>query len=491
MNYVIINGVDSRTIQGLLIQELPPIIKPAMRTEVEEIDGRDGDIITDLGFAAYDKSLTVGLYGNFNVDEVIGFFNNSGNIIFSNEPDKVYTFSVYSQINFERLIRFRTATVTLHCQPFKFSTAEAAKTLTPEQISGQGIIALLNPTKAGETLNSFSINGRLWQAPIGTEEMEDPEGELVQLTPTPTEPITLQPITGQNNIRFGGGGLLNIASLNLGTLELAKIKNYQDKLLYTDGWVKRTAISNFTIDTNAITITRNYENVVYAKIPKPADGLCYGNTQDIACFCTHAKYYPAPNEGWDTVNAVDKIFSQADDNNFWIGFAAGTTRPTMRSILTDCKIYYVLLTRQDVPITNTGLIEQLNNILEIPLFEGRTTLMTMPANNLHAVLSVSVFADSFSVFNEGNIYSRPKLTIYGNDTVTISVNGQMLFTVDLTNDEFITIDGAAMEAYANGTLKNRLVSGSYDNFILNVGNNTVSCSGSVEKMIIENYSRWL
>ena len=53
--YILINGVDSRTITGLLITELPPISKPLQRTLVETIDGRDGDIVTPLGFSAYDK----------------------------------------------------------------------------------------------------------------------------------------------------------------------------------------------------------------------------------------------------------------------------------------------------------------------------------------------------------------------------------------------------------------------------------------------------
>ena len=48
-NYVIQNGKDSRYIKGLLIQELPPITKPLMRTSIEQIDGRDGDVITKLG----------------------------------------------------------------------------------------------------------------------------------------------------------------------------------------------------------------------------------------------------------------------------------------------------------------------------------------------------------------------------------------------------------------------------------------------------------
>lgn len=128
MNCVTINGVRSTLIKGLLIQTLPPISKPAIRTQVDEIDGRDGDIITRLGYSAYDKQFTIGLYGEFNIDQVVGFFDAAGTVIFSNEPDKYYRFQILDQINFDKLIRFRTATVKMHCQPFKYSAIEKAVT---------------------------------------------------------------------------------------------------------------------------------------------------------------------------------------------------------------------------------------------------------------------------------------------------------------------------------------------------------------------------
>ena len=122
--YIVINGVSSRTVQGLIIQTLPPIAKPRIRTTVEEIDGRDGDVVTTLGYSAYDKTFTIGLAGEYNVDDVIQYFDAKGTIIFSNEPDKYYNFAVYEQIDFNKLIRFKTATVTLHVQPFKYLADE-------------------------------------------------------------------------------------------------------------------------------------------------------------------------------------------------------------------------------------------------------------------------------------------------------------------------------------------------------------------------------
>lgn len=122
--YLIINGVSSKNITGLLIQSLPPISKPKIRTSVEEIDGRDGDIVTTLGYAAYDKPISIGLKGDYNVDDVIEYFNGSGQVIFSNELDKYYNYAIYDTIDFNRLIRFRTATLNMHVQPFKYSVDE-------------------------------------------------------------------------------------------------------------------------------------------------------------------------------------------------------------------------------------------------------------------------------------------------------------------------------------------------------------------------------
>ena len=131
-NYIILNGQNSNEITGLLIQSLPPISKPKIRTNIEEIDGRDGDIITKLGYSAYNKEISIGLYGDYDVDQVIAYFTNNqnGKVTFSNEEDKYYNYEIIDEIDFERLIRFKTATVTMHIQPFKYSNVETAKTFT-------------------------------------------------------------------------------------------------------------------------------------------------------------------------------------------------------------------------------------------------------------------------------------------------------------------------------------------------------------------------
>ena len=140
-DYIILNGVNSNTITGLLISKLPPITKPKQRTQIEEIDGRDGDIVTTLGYSAYDKEIEIGLYGDFDIEDVMAFFNGSGTVIFSNEEDKYYNYQILSQIDYEKLIRFKTAKVKMHVQPFKYSAVEGTRTFT---ISSEDEITINN-----------------------------------------------------------------------------------------------------------------------------------------------------------------------------------------------------------------------------------------------------------------------------------------------------------------------------------------------------------
>lgn len=140
MNTITFRGVSSSTITGLLIQELGDLTKPAKRTDRTEIDGRDGDISDDLGYESYKKTLKVGLYGGFDIDEIINYFDGAGDLILSNEPTKKYTARVDDNIDFERLIRFREGKVSFIVQPFKKLVDEDAVTgsVAPLTVENQG-----------------------------------------------------------------------------------------------------------------------------------------------------------------------------------------------------------------------------------------------------------------------------------------------------------------------------------------------------------------
>ena len=172
MNSIIWRGVSSTTIKGLLICELPPITKPEMRIKETVIDGREGSIIEELGYSAYEKTIVIGLHGAFDINKVIKYFTGEGDIIFSNEPDKVYRAKICGKIDYTRLLRFRQASITFKVQPFKYKFNEFFRETQTATASGTEIVV---GDSAYANFKAFKIYGKSTQAG----------------TPTPDEPVEL------------------------------------------------------------------------------------------------------------------------------------------------------------------------------------------------------------------------------------------------------------------------------------------------------------
>ena len=224
MNYIILNGINSTTVKGLLIQSLAPITKPLMRTQVDVVDGRDGDIVTQLGYAAYDKPITIGLHGNFDIDAVISFFTTSGTVIFSNEPDKYYRYAIYAQIDFERLIRFRTATVTFHVQPYKYSATDATVTHNNQLLTFADAIKTVGGITASLVDGVVSISGSASSSvdirlPIPAVTVDDGSYILEAFaTGNNVDKVSMRLIYNDTSTSFGNSALQldenHVASLN-------------------------------------------------------------------------------------------------------------------------------------------------------------------------------------------------------------------------------------------------------------------------------------
>lgn len=168
MNYIIFKGINSDDIEGLIISELPPITKPKMRTTITKIDGRDGDIIDYLGYESYVKTINIGLKGNFDINEIINFFKDGGDLVLSNEDDKVYKAQILEQIDFERLVRYRTANVKFYVQPYKYLLNEEDYTfdISDEKqiiVENKGletsnpVITLYGSGKVSILINSYDV----------------------------------------------------------------------------------------------------------------------------------------------------------------------------------------------------------------------------------------------------------------------------------------------------------------------------------------------
>lgn len=140
MSYFILNGKKYESGKGgILITALPTIKKPAMRTNVEEIDGRDGNIVTNLGFSAYTKTLKLALiypYSEYRTtlnDLLADLAVTSGTIVFSNEPSYVYDYHLTGEVEFEKLVRFKEMEIEFEVQPFKHLLNEGNITLAAKK----------------------------------------------------------------------------------------------------------------------------------------------------------------------------------------------------------------------------------------------------------------------------------------------------------------------------------------------------------------------
>ena len=358
MNYVIINGKKSTLIKGLLIQSLPPITKPQMRVKIEEIDGRDGDIITSNGYQSYDKQMSIGLFGDFDIDQVIEYFNQSGQIIFSNEPDKFYTFDQIAQIDFERLARFKTATVTFHVQPFKRSAVDDYFKVSLNRFN------LLISDHSHRGIRIQCYGGVIHASGTALTDVE----MFVRINP-----MTLSEGTYTMTAKTSGNGA------NQCTMRL---------------------IEDMPTDAESF------------------GGQAYTLGNDIA--------------------QQDTLTEEKTYKYVWLKFLRGETYSfelTMKVWDEDTKSMYIL--------------------------------------------------------NRGNIYARPNITLHGAGNITVSVNDEQILSIALGNTEWITIDCDEMNAYKDGVLKNRIVSGDYSRLILNVGGNTLSWTGEVREIELQNVSRWL
>ena len=374
-NYIILNGNISTNVKGLLISTLPPISKPKMRTQVEEIDGRNGDIITRLGYSAYDKTFNIGLYDDFDINEVIEYFNSEGIVTFSNEPDKYYNYQIIEQIDFERLIRFRTATVKMHMQPFKYSVEDNSKTI------------------------------------------------------------------------------------NFDT---------ENKLNFLNWYNNRSSLS---VSSGSFTITENSLSI------SDANAMLIGT------------FSASQNPTQADINIIDTFGAEVKgDTKYNLSVTSNNK----------CNIYAMYYDEDYKYFTRfTGWVESGNNLITFTTPSNCKYVCFRIVNGTSNPLNLSGFAlqinpvAELDIYNAGNIYSKPTLTITGAGDIGVTLNGVQLFQIALGTVGSITIDTTQMEAYNGTNLLNRLVTGNYDNFKLNIGKNVIVFTGSVTEVEIQNYSRWV
>ena len=463
MNSIIWKGVSSTTISGLLISELPPISKPAMRVKETAIDGRDGSIIEELGYSSYDKPVVIGLHGNFDINKVIKYFTGEGEVVFSNEPDKVYTAKIVGQIDYTRLLRYRQATIIFRTQPFKHKLNEAYKPAPTEVLNGTALV--INDLDDAK-LKTFSIYGKTGQN--GTPTLENP-AELVSVGDSGS-------ITVQNMTIATPNGLCGIPVSSGGNYTDASGQQWIcDEIDLVKGvYVKRVAKKTFHGSSDEG--WKVYSYPAYDGYQYTAKDMSVGYLQNGFCDRFEIQTKSAPRLGvWLGVNTniiyVHHAVSVAADLASWNAWLSENP----------VTVIYLLATPVEIPLSE----EELAAYAAMNIDEPNTTVQ----NDVNANMKLEYFLP-YEVFNEGLETSKPIVVLKGEGTVVVSVNGLEIFQYTFPEGENeVVIDSEKEDAYLGDVLKNRNMNGEFP--VLLPGTNIIEWSGYVSSIEILPRSRWL
>lgn len=162
--YIIFNGVDTRSL-GVWINKLPDIVLPPERVESIQIYGRPGSLHTSEGnniFNSYEKTVSIIVRPEADVRTILNTFRGSGQIIFSNEPDRIYTGRVMNEVKLKREGTWvMTGDISFEVQPFKVSAVRpAAMAVTSGTVYNPGDVELypvITLTGSGDSL-AVTIN---------------------------------------------------------------------------------------------------------------------------------------------------------------------------------------------------------------------------------------------------------------------------------------------------------------------------------------------
>lgn len=482
-DFIIINGVNSNDIQGLLIQSLPPITKPPMNTEISTVEGRNGDTIFPLGYSSYDKSILIGLYGNYNLDDVYDFFAYEGTIIFSNEPDKYYQYTLTAQIDYEKLRHFKQATVTIHVQPCKYAVSDITREVTAATIEVSGKKCSFYGD--GSQLKTIALQG-------DTMQTETPKASEIFNT---IHPISC--VTGRNIISTIQNDKEYSVPIDLGVTDLRKVDGAVDTIAnISDSTYKLYNNSGMVqIEFDPSLIYEYFEQYYDSEtcsfvLNKPSDFIGRGNTNYHEIISDRVEMGQPGDVDKSykmyVTDSTDKIYiylPKEETLDYYVGRLAA---------LNGAKFIYRLKDTEEIEITDTNLIEQLARASRLSTFVGENILTTKAYSGAKPTLGAIIYKTAIQFANLGNYYVRPTIQITGNKTIEIYADHvPVLVWYGPDDTANITIDTDNMEAYDGDILLNRQVSGDYNKIKLQRGEHIISFRGNVITASVTNVSRWI
>lgn len=171
--YITFKGATSDS-KNVIIESFNWFTKPQKRTDVRLIDGKDGAVVTELGYAPLVLSCVIGLKSTANVDEVIAWLDGSGVLKCSDDALKFRNAMVLEQVDYQKLIRFRKAEVEFYVKdPFRYLVTETPQVVStfPGAITNAGsVYTRPKLTIEGSGAISVTLNGTTFDYTFPTGE---------------------------------------------------------------------------------------------------------------------------------------------------------------------------------------------------------------------------------------------------------------------------------------------------------------------------------
>jgi len=266
--------------------------------------------------------------------------------------------------------------------------------------------------------NNFILYPMLSTTPVTKENYEPYVGG--NKSPSPDYPQNIKVATGEQNIIISQNENSQNCLINLGNIELYKIGTYKDYIYNQNGdWYLHKETGTYNLNNSRITLRSNYTNIEYAIFPKATDFIGYDNYKGYQMYSSHAEV-PITYSSWNDKNNINKLFSGAEKYTWWLGFEKGTGLDNIKAKLTNVVIIYPLATPTDIKITDTNLIQQLDNLKNTTLFNGVNNISV--SGNLPSILDlhynyVTARTDEELIFagivkNSGNMVLNPRKPHY-------------------------------------------------------------------------------
>lgn len=180
--------------------------------------------------------------------------------------------------------------------------------------------------------------------------------------PTPDNPVNIDVVTGNNSITIANNDNTQSQTypINLGSMELCKIGDYQDYLYKDNGkWYKYGVIGKLTITS-------------VTEVGTASTGIKYALVRSVSTAFPSSFIYCSNYTNATSASKNNTI--RFSGTNLYVYDNRLTNYTTASNLLNGLEYYCVLATPTSTEITDTTLIEQLNNLEKAYSYNTQTNI---------------------------------------------------------------------------------------------------------------------